>query len=996
MLSSSNTVPVGARRASIFALLFTPLLFALSATPVLSEQAAVLVPVFTPVGSSPLLREGDNVRVDVGSPFLISCGLADANGITVAQLPSGAPLSDAAPVLSLTRGPENGLIGRLDASGAPVRLKIAGLYIFLCKPGNPAAFGDLDTPVRVANARSISIGSSEASLTNPASMETVARFEVGRAIDVHAKVFSSSAPSRAVRPSSVSVLFREGHVGCETDSAQANSAFNFQTPRQWTATRGIVQQFTAQRQGQFTAIVTQLDGQGGVRCDALPLTVLDDLFPPEITLRFPDQTHQMLWSRDTLRVSGRVRDSGSGISSVIVSNGHWSENARLIDLVGTDDMTFVADLPFARGLQILTVTATDATGRTSRFMESLYVGENFAKIRTGAPEIGSFYAVRLLRVQAGRSLVRNNTPGIDSLSEIVGFAPEILSILDVSGENTDLQPEVINQDEDQAFIFNGGNLFIPDFKIRGTLVPGQLNVSLSNGTIANTLGSSYNLLVGIPFTGNVLITCDGVSFGWEHVLCTFGGAPSGEFDVVIGGQVLVTIPVQVTTVGGTAIYFLPHDITIENRLQITNGLSNNNEINEKFAELITTGVEEKIQLLIWEQWGCPEEDGVIPVECSPVPPLVTDTVDIDRPNRPEMVGILLNDGDGLFTLNASLPSLFGDVDLPALFVIDPDEASISRGRLDLMLSTSLSFEDATDHEGILGALLDAGTLVAGQEHFLTPPDLLPIFGTGNHDVQALFHLNLINELAAQYWATGAMNYRANLYDVLSAAGFFEGDPLGDAVARGAFAKADLVVEIGAPPRVTSYDGTHGLFVEVGDIKLTLDLTEEFGSSLEFEGALSSRLSLESTGTGLRLKLADPTGCMPNEHIFMACNGRFELGLRQVTGFTSDSARPQTLRDDAFYIEFLKRLGLRKGDGTAASADEVEKFYSDAFAEAISTVLQDSYTFDFPTIPLPRINFGRLQIAPLEIRDLVLHQSRDGGRPAQGWIGLEFNIRSILE
>lgn len=942
-----------------------------------------------------MVREGNGIRVDVGSHIGMSCTLRDAEGESVTTLPSGQPLSEARPMLVLVHGPEDGIEGHLGAATADIRLVRNGLFVFRCDAGNAAALGNVETPTRHANVRSEAIGRGEAEIVDPNTGTVLQRIETDQPFEVRFKAFSDTQPEHVIRPSNTDLLIRPGDGSCDRGGGNAAAQFERFTTSDWDAETGISKRFVPRNAGSYTVIVSQLDSQGGNDCQALPFTVDDDLYPPEIERRFPAaDTHQLQWDNDLLRVSGLVRDSGSGVASVTVSNGHWSESARLFDGSVDGVKKFYSDLPFARGLQLIEIVAEDRAGHRSRQFDSFYVGARYAPIHTGSDRPTGHYAVNALQLELGRSLIRNNRAGIDSLSEAAAD-PEILSLL---GEGDFLEPIDVDERIDQSFLANVGNAIKPDLEAHGTIVPGRPEISvLPDGGARSSYGDTLGLRVVLPLSGHVTMTCDGVQFGWERALCAAAGAPSGEFDVNIDGPVVARLPIQVSAIGGLTLYALPNDLSVRNGgLSISNGLRNNSTINNGFREKILDGFKQKLSEMLWSLGGCPESANA-GERCRPEPPYVVQSDGGDRGGRPNLIGVGLNGRENTLKLDYSLPQVFEDGDVAAQSDVVLERLKVDNGRLKTVLSANLALAGAQKPTGIHGLLIDRGTVQHEDGGPLVPqaPDMTAVFGSGNRDVQGMLHRSLLNEVITQYWATDALDYRANLFDLLDRAEFFAGDQLAEGMVR-AFAAAgvaaDIVVEMQAPPRLTVYAGASGLFAEIGDVRVVLDLNADFDSRLVFEVALITRIDVSADGDSVHLSFSDPTGCEPNLHRFMACNGRFDLALRSVHGFTIDGPRPDLLDSDEFYTLFLERLGITDDGGVRRDNATIESFYRDALAGALSSVLGNGVDLPLPTIPIPRFNED-LDLPPLHISNLTFDSNLDGGFSADGWLGFTFDLRA---
>ena len=928
----------------------------------------------------------DPNNVPVGNPIDIRCAFTDGVSGGRNTHPNGTTLAAVDPELILDRQPNNGFNGSFNGISARGHLTEPGLYVFRCAAGNQQALGAIDNSrPGVAVGRAPQLGRATAELVSSATGTLITEIEAGSEFDIRAKAFSTTLPERVIKPSNRQILFRPGNASCNSGGGNANGNFSFGTDRPWTEANGHVRRFTAKTPGSFTAIVSQLDGAGGSKCAALPLRVRADLNPPKIRLIDPKETHQMNTGRDTMRISGVASDTGSGITKVVVSNGHWSEDARLFDGNRPGEKRFFADLPFARGLNLITVTAEDGANRKSRYFESLYAGSQFVGV-TGSGYQGN----REVRLQLGRDLIDNQKPGLDSFGEIADLIPTIITLI---GGLDALAPVDVNREIDSNFVRDVRNLIVPDFTATGTIIPGQLSFSLRTRPMNTAVrGDAFDLRLRIPVTGRIRMTCDGVSLGWERLICAVGGSSSGNFDVSISGSITASIPIQTTTIGGLSAWIVPEDITISDNLSISNGLNNNGTINNNFRSEIVDNVKNGILSGIWPVFGCPSEASPAGTRCTPELPLTTMKM-AGSDARPQFVGFMINEGNSEFEGGLSLPGLPPrGATISAEFGALIDTLEVQKSRLDVDVSPRLRAQTRPSADGFLGAMIDPGMTQKVQTRQLEDPKLSALFGSGNRDVQGVIHRNILNEALASYWASGALKYRENLFTVLDNAGFFGTNNVTKSLAQSAFVNAYLDVEFGAPPRLTTYDGAPDLYAEIGDARLTFDLNQDFNSEMVFEAALITRLSLGSADDKITIGLSDPTGCTPDGRRFLNCKGRFEIGLRSVKGFTDNDPRSQAFQADALYNGLLTAMGLRTND-TASTHEEIENFYEDALSGAVSNITKTPFEFALPDIPVPSFSLGALNLAPIKISKFNFHRRAKGGRFSDGWIGFTFDLEA---
>ncbi|MGB0694762.1 MAG: hypothetical protein ACPGOY_03885 [Rhodospirillaceae bacterium] len=916
-----------------------------------------------------------------GTEVQIVCRATDILGNTV-RLRGSPILGGPQPrlVLEIDHQPRNGFDGAITGAKAQGTLTRNGHYTFRCRVQG----GPLLTPTRNKTttivARTPSIAGIRNTLTSVRTGQEQAAFEVNEVIQIQMRAYErANRVGALIRPSTTQLVLRQGRVGCYQGGTNASPQFRNRQSEAWTAEDGVIKRITPTRAGTYTAIMVQSAGQGTANCEAKTFRVVADHYPPTAEITTPNRDHQMVWNRRLLPIRGTAFDSGSGIRTVRVSNGHWSENARLLPGENPGEVRFFADLPSVAGLQILQVTAIDRDGKEGRAMESLYVGRRFLGLKTRADQ-QLFMGRDEVRLMLGRDFIRNQEPGIDSVDEILKVAPELLS------ENnlfSGLDPVDISEDIDSSIGDGIGNLFVPDFEVRGSITPGEISLS------AFSRNDRIDLHVTVPIGGRATMKCDGIF--WEPLLCLTQGVFTGRFSVNISGDVTAIIPVSTSVTGGWHLLLHQSDIRMQQSLRVRNGLDNNGEINSQFRTKIVEEVESTIRSALLELAGCGERDPITGLTCNPERPFLTSPQNPQA--EPDAVGLYLNDGERVMDFEYDTPSLT-DAEAPKLvFDLLLNEFRQKNGDFHIQVSPNAKHIDGQIPPGVYGYLIEEGTFTDQRVPRVQTPNIRRWFGAGLQDNALLVHHSYINEFLAHYWLAGGMRIERPLFDVLEDAGQLPEDRTALLGARNAMQNAKLIVDLGAPPRVTNYDGAPDLYGEVGDIKIIIDFSEDFESQLIFEAALVTKLSLGVTEDrdGFQIDLTNPLGCVPSQRRQMNCGGRFELSLKEVVGFGPNSPRLPLFRAEEYWIQLLDSLNLTTEDGTPLPATETEDKYKESFGAAIASFLNEPVTFPIPALPVEAFANEELPLDNLGVEDLRFHRQANGSGLADGWIGLSFAL-----
>lgn len=912
--------------------------------PTFVQQGPAIVPLIAGVD--------DTNNVPLGSEIALRCAVVGDGGAELQTLPDGRSVSSLGLTLRLDRGPQGGFAGTLGQASARGTVEIIGLYVFRCDAGPNVDVSNLGNRPGVAAVRAPGIQTTRVQLLRSTVDIPDDSFEVGESLRVSALALDSGG--EPIRIDAPQVTIRTGRVDCGSESPLAFRDFRTGPRQPWTPGLGHVAEFIPQRLGTYSFIVSQSSGQGLNICDALPVTIEADARPPEVSIRLPAGP-QVDVDIELIRVEGSISKTPDRLREVIVSNGHWSEEPRLFPVQGESRTRYFSDLPFEPGLNLITVTATDVGGNTRRAVRAVVAGSTFTNVPTFTDE--GFQGRRELWLEIGRSLVIDTSPPIDSLSEL---AERLDPLLELAGREFSFETESVDE-QTAVDVLPGIFTFLIAVDVRGEVTPGRLDFGLV------PRAERLDLVIRAPLRGDLVLS----------------PAIGRDREVDVGGAVELVLPLQMTTIGGVQVKFALDEVRVEDRLRLRVVPADEDAADQVRGQILDR-VEVQARDALAMLFGC--EDGV----CTPPEPPLT--------SLPTGGGQLLEGGvliaggerDHHFDSEFADP-LNSDRSLQTRIGLLFDSLEVLGSRIQAMISPSFrtSVPDVTPPSS-LGRLVDLGRPRNGSVRDIGQPDLRAWFGSGNRDIQGAVHLQALNELLAQLWASDVFQMDRNLVDVLSAAGFFP-DPTDEGLARFALGDARLRVSLHAPPRLAYYDGASGLFAEIGPVRVEIDLTVPYESRIVLEGGLTTTVGLSATpdGRSLRISVTDPTGCAPNGTLFMNCDGHFEIGVVEREGLTGLMPAPlgERARD-----EVLARLGAKtSADGRFRSDHEFDLFWRDQMAAAVNGLLSGGLPeVDLPEITVPGLlePFG---LRSLEFSSLRFHPRANGGRIAEGWIAFELNL-----
>jgi len=937
----------------------------------------------------------DPKNANIGDEVSIRCRVIGENGTELQQLPSGEPVSALGLQLTIdeNQSPEGGFEGEIQGASGEGELTKSGLYVFRCRASDENLADNLGNRPGVIRATAPIVKLVSVLLRSKGDFRPRSNFEIDETILLQYRAFSDSKRKNIIRTSGTQVLIRTGHVGCNSGEEEASEDFNAGRTDEWTEGEGIIERYVPQSTGAYTFIVNIPGGEdGNVICKSAQFSVKHDARAPVVEIENPDSRVQR-WDRDTLPIRGNITDNGTESPEnfqVTVSNDFWSAEANVSDIPeGEDHFFFNVPLPWQPGLQTIEVTVEDAAGNVGRAVKSVYVGNDWGTISTDEPTVNTVHNTVL---QPGRSLVYNSQGPIDSFHEIVALGPLLLN----SRENLKLPgPTIINREVSASASSVLKLLITPDFEeVKGIVIPGQPEFQLLND------GDALRFVGRLPMTGRVQMDCgSALTDPWNRAICAVGGAPDGTFTVDIGGFVDAELRLHPTISGGLGVETdFAQDLEIKDQLSISNGIGSDG-VNNKFSNEITSKVKENVKNVILKLWGCTDSSGNMRDFCTEPSPFeggASGTPAMDHLPRPAWIRLFGGELQHSISLTASHPTpTVGTMNVTIPFRIGNLEMRDSR--LDAKLSTGFHFGPTSDQLQTRQYLLDYGTL----ESEARPPEspsLVSWFGSGNKDLQGAVHLNAVNEALAHLWASELQQISLPLSEVLERGDFFSNGKA-SAVAPAIFTDARMNIHIQAPPRITYYDGVKEPFLELGAVKVELDLTENYNSKLVLETSLISKVDLSATsdGEGIEVAPSDPTGCEPDGQTFMRCNGRFHLEVVKREGFHEWTPRHPRMKsfDDLVNGDpmelFLEAVGAKDDEGEYRTKREFEKYYEQKMASVVSSLVEDAYTLELPNIPLPKFSFGSIAISPIQLKNLRIHERADGGSLSSGWIGFELDM-----
>lgn len=937
----------------------------------------------------------DPQNASVGDEVSVRCRVLGDDGTELQRLPGGEPVDALGLQVEMDeeQSPDGGFEGEIQEASAEGQLTKSGLYVFRCRASRAALADNLDNRPGVVVARAQPVQSVNLLLRSAGDFRPRSNFEVDETMALQYRAYADDKQNDPVQPSGAQVLIRTGHVGCDSDEERASDAFRSGRTDEWTEAEGVVKRYVPQATGAYTFVVNVPQGENGaVMCRSVPFTVKQDARSPTVEIDTPAGRIER-WDRDTLPIRGTITDTGTEESErfqVTVSNGRWASEANVSDVPeGEDQFFFNAPLPWRTGLQTIEVTVEDAAGNVGRAATSVYVGNDWGTLSTDEPTVNT---PRSMVLQAGQDLIHNTEGSIDSFHEIVALGPLLLD----SREDLTLPgPTVIDREIEASASSALKLLFTPDFEeVNGLVLPGNPRFQLRSE------GDALQFVGRLPMTGRVQMDCGGeLTDFWSRTLCGLGGVPDGTFTVDIDGFVDVEAQLHPTVVGGLGVETdFVQGLEVNDRLSISNGLGSS-EINNEFSKNITSEVRENVKRLILRLWGCTDGSGTVRDFCTEPGPFdggASGTPSMDQLPRPTWIRLFGGDRQHSISLTTDHPApTVSTMDVTVPFRIANLE--MRDGRLRGPLSTGFHFAPTSDTLPTRQYLLDYGT-VDSEARPPDPPSVASWFGRGTKDVQGAVHLNAVNEALAHLWASELQQISLPLADVLEKGDFFSDETASD-VAPSILTDARLNIHIQAPPRITYYDGVVDPFLELGAVRVELDLTENYNSKLVLEAALISKVDLSATsdGEGLNVKLSDPTGCEPDGRPFMGCDGRFLLDVVERKGFhewTPQHPRMKSLDDlagGAVMDLFLSAVGAKDEEGEYRSKREFEAYYEQTMASVVSGLVEDPYTLPLPDIPLPKFRFGRIQMAPIALENLRIHERADGGSLSSGWIGFELDM-----
>ena len=327
----------------------------------------------------------------LNTDLTIRCAVLNANGEEVTSL-SRLRLR----LVPLTRRDEDlGPDANFGSSSTTVRFSREGDKAFRCEVRRPVRRMRFETSTLVIRAVPQTVEDMEIAFLD-SNLQPRDRFEIGEPFNILIRAFFDEARLTLITPQTVDVTFASGRYSCDTVVRPAQGIFRKGRGKSSTEAKaeGIdassIQKWSGNTLGNYTAFVRYSDGQSGVlKCASRILDVVKDAKPPEIRIVRPAETQiRFTDSASNLRIEGTVADTGSGIARVIVNNGDDTVKARLYSVSGrSSKKRFVAELPYRPGLHLVTVTASDRSGRRARDAGAYVIGQSFMPLaRQAGPD----------------------------------------------------------------------------------------------------------------------------------------------------------------------------------------------------------------------------------------------------------------------------------------------------------------------------------------------------------------------------------------------------------------------------------------------------------------------------------------------------------------------------------------------------------------------------------------------------------------------------------
>ena len=774
------------------------------------------------------------------------------------------------------------------------------------------------------------------------------RFEIGEPFNILIRAFFDEARLTLITPQTVDVTFASGRYSCDTVVRPAQGIFRKGRGKSSTEAKaeGIdassIQKWSGNTLGNYTAFVRYSDGQSGVlKCASRILDVVKDAKPPEIRIVRPAETQiRFTDSASNLRIEGTVADTGSGIARVIVNNGDDTVKARLYSVSGrSSKKRFVAELPYRPGLHLVTVTASDRSGRRARDAGAYVIGQSFMPLaRQAGPDsvrgqedlqqrLKSLKNNPLLyklqpggevRLRLGSGTVNNEEPGVDSLNEVIhqtgGLAGPLLK------DRLNIGTQVVETDPSLGAFWS----FFTGFEVEAEslillLLPDiDTDIEGNLGEPVFQIFRNFDASIRIPFDLSISAECqetdsgiaDSITLSLDELACFIG---LEGFDGVVNfdaaGTFSIGASLKLKAEDGLIAYFNWSDLTFNHNFVVTNGAAigffdedQARGLSENVAKEIHKQFDRQIRKALQKAAGC-RRSGVS--ECTPEEDFVYVKTVPAKPKELLELGIYLNKEESLYTeierdYIAPLNEGSWRADVLSLFDYLGNEGGVTNA----IVSPFIRSRNVTE-EAKLGLLLDQGRLpqpsVTAKP--LAAPDFNTIYGTPSTDLNGALNINAINQMLAAYWQAGNFRLPATrLNDLFNRSGHYDqiAKKLKRESGRSDFeillimSGITLEARLTQPPRFMSYArGSGGMYLEVGGIEWEIVTGQMVGGRLAPGGLLNGRLkgkagviskatvSTDADTGKIEFVLSDPRRCLPRSgvrgHPKAASEGHFKTG-----------------------------------------------------------------------------------------------------------------------